>query len=85
MSHGVKHRGAQEEISIIPARGFRDDFVKKGMFRVVLEVWVGFLGGARRKGAGEERQRTNVSTGVGEELQSWFRKLVRQEGAVNSK
>lgn len=47
--------GAQKEIRLIPAIKIGDDFVKKVMFGVVPEVWVGFMGGARRKGKGRGR------------------------------
>lgn len=56
MSNGVEFRGAWKEISIIPARETGDDFMKKVMPGVVLEVWVGSPGGTRRKGTGMERQ-----------------------------
>lgn len=49
-------KGTQKEIRLIPAMEIGDDLVKKVMFGVVKEVWVGFLGGARRKGKGRGRQ-----------------------------
>lgn len=49
-------RGTEKEIRLIPATEIGDDFVKKVMFGVVPERWVGFLGGARRKGRGRGRQ-----------------------------
>lgn len=48
--------GVQKEMSVIPAGEIGHDFVQKVLFRMVLEVWVGFLGGARRKGTGKKRQ-----------------------------
>lgn len=42
--------GTKKKRSIIPARKIGNDFVKKVTFEVVLEVWVGFLGGAGGEG-----------------------------------
>lgn len=56
MSDRLELMGAQEEISVIPARELGGDFVNKVLLGVVLEAGLGFLGGARRKGPGLGRQ-----------------------------
>lgn len=66
MSSGIERMGTQKKIRLIPAMETGDDLVRKVMFGVAPEVWVGFWGGARRKGKGRGRrckQRCTVRKG----------------------